>query len=217
MDIDKVPSLAEAASTIGPDFYAVILMMVVVSTAATLSWRADKRVPPLTDEQKAPYRRFFTVSWVFSFFVVMISISHWIYKENNTHVVQITIADLPNNISIDSRYFNKISYRHSAIDNEVLKDYHYLVVRGSSFKKGDFFEFSVYITAGVDNASGGLASELKIKFDGGNKYSYRLKMDTAGKPNLEPIAKVESLAPLFKRSDLAVTYVNVGGSYHETF
>lgn len=211
MDVDKVPGLAQAASMLGPDFYAILMMLVVTATSATLLMGAHRRTPKLTETEIKPFRQFFALSWKLSFVIVFISIAYWIYKQNNIHVVQITIADLPANVQIDSRYYNKTSYRLSRIGNKQLSDHHFLVVKNAPFEEGETFEFSVFVLDKNNGATGGLGEDVTVSFSGEKLYSYKIDLDANKVPKLKPIAMEQYRKPFTNREIMLAQAFTKGG------
>ena len=211
MDVDNVPGLAQAASIIGPDFYAILMILVVTATSATMLMRAQKRTPKLSSDEIKPYRQFFLFSWRSAFVIVFLSIGWHMYKQlHNVYVVQITIADLPSNIKIDSRYYNKTSFRHSNLSIQPLTDYNFLIVKDSPFKEGDFFEFQIFVV-NLEQGAGGLGNDIRVDFSGNNLYSYRLNINENNQPELQPISLASSNKPVFNSSDILLANASFYG------
>jgi len=210
MDVDKVASLATAARILGPDFYAILIILVVTATAGTILMRAQKSNPRLPEEDLKPYRQFFLLSMRSAFIIVFLSIGWHIYNQHKTHVVQITILDAPQNIKVDSLYFYKTSYRYPSISSPPLTNYYFVIARETPFKRGELFNFSVYVGSEDENG-GGLSNDIIIRFNGNKFYTYKLNLDANNNPTLEPFPQIASQNRLFDSVDITLAKAITSG------
>lgn len=220
MDIKDVPALAIAASQIGPDFYAVLLITVVTMGAGYLLLRAQKSQPQLSKEQLRPFSWVFIISCVCGMTAIVMSIGWYIYKQTHgIYTAQIAITNMTCNIAIDSRYFSKKTLHQNIGDGTLDTDEYFLIVSDRPFSNNDNFVFDVYIkgsdTSVCSNqpSAGGIGiihkKSLKVPFSGKGLQSFRLVIDASLQPKLE-VTSATSRKQWFSWPEIYVAKLSMG-------
>ncbi|WP_148268733.1 hypothetical protein [Azoarcus olearius] len=218
MSPEPVSTLAAAASQIGPDFYGILLVTVVAAASGRLLLNAQRIRPSLSDAQLRPYRLFFYLSCAFGMAAITVSIGWWLYRQAaSAHTVQIAITNVTPDITIESKYFSRKSFRKSSFRGQLIVDEYFLIVSDRPFSEKDRFAFDIIVRNSDASkppsdceSPGGVAKKhpLEVPFSGKLTQSFSLELDSSSLPSLRSVAS-SSTSQWFSRAEIQVAELAV--------
>ncbi len=187
-DLAMLDSIARSAAQYGPFLFAVLFILIVTRTAHKYYQESNTRQqPPATEEEKATYRSYFTISIWVGIALTLVSIGWWIYVQmQGTNVYQIAINGLQPNETVSSNYYSMTKPEPTIPGAVTLTDYLFMVVQNAPFKVGDKFEIYYFKipprpspgTAGEQPAGVGIAPiPLQVQYSGNPSDTYQVTQD----------------------------------------
>jgi hypothetical protein len=184
-DLAMLDSIARSAAQYGPFLFAVLFILIVTRTAHKYYQESNTRQqPPATEEEKATYRSYFTISIWVGIALTLVSIGWWIYVQmQGTNVYQIAINGLQPNETVSSNYYSMTKPEPTIPGAVILTDYLFMVVQNAPFKVGDKFEIYYFKipprpssgTAGDQPSGVGIAPvPLQVQYSGNPSDTYQV-------------------------------------------
>jgi hypothetical protein len=196
-NLSALDQLSELAELFGPFFFALLFVLFVTRTSYNFYMRALARDnPPAPARDLSIMRGNFIATVVVSLLLVALSIGWWFYYQTRgSYIYQIAITGLNSNIQIDSAYFRKLTNRPMSYSGPISDDF-FIIVSDHPFKKGQKFEFQVWISPAqpVDSTSSSSpcgvnlqtpqSSKVSAMYHGSSIDTYELKMLPGRPPEL---------------------------------
>jgi cbb3-type cytochrome oxidase subunit 3 len=146
MENGSIERFATTAFELGPFFFSILFMLVIVGMAHKFYRKVNLRSnPEASAAEKKCYQIYFVSSFVAGIILVFISVGWWMYTHGKKHTLRGAIVGLGVKqilIPVDDDLYMREHLRD--IDGIKFVDKHFVIVRDSPFNTGQRIEFRFF-------------------------------------------------------------------------
>lgn len=142
---EELQGLTELAMFGGPFFFSLLFGIVFIKMSHSYLITAMKRTdPPAEKFEKKLYERYFYASMIATFILSAVSVTWWIYSQNQLQTFQAVIqgVKISQTIVANENDIYLRTVQRDAGPGGKIRDYHFAIVSSNPFTKGQQFSFN---------------------------------------------------------------------------